>query len=634
MNATVAVRSLISIAGGGAVASILGYAAMSFLNAVAHGMAASLGAHPTGQGNLESQLAAGLGVGFLGAVATSVWVLRRDALEGGPRIRVVTLGAVLSLGIVAVLLVRGLHGSRAAAAEVRRSIELIRSLALAGKGSSAQFTASTLTQSPRGVKALAELLADASAPPPARLLAGLTLVEAGVSTAEQQSAVAAMMRPPSPIRRNGIAYVADRGAIDLAGPIDTWIHEALHDPDLDVRLAALSVLDGTRWDRERDSQPCAVVLDLLRRPETHFRQAAIRTVGLCDAATARELIASALRDPDPGVRVVALSQHWRLGDSPSERASRLALLQSWLDDTDLGVRQAAQTALGRYRVDSNVAEERAYRLGIIESQLATPAPPKHRELLAEVGRWGSAQIPPEERGRRIAIVTLSVPHPDVTIRQAAFEGLIQLLDGAAPRERDAIWHVLMVIWREERDPILRRLARVQVRKLGQPTGPPAGRRAHLDASRRALRDRTPEVRLSAAEQLAWMGDASGVPVARAWLRDGDASKDERAFESAIWTLAFADGPKATPILTTLQVCHTLKPSSRATAADALAEAYLRRGQNPPTVSTSLNRWLTTAREPLLPEYCPDVAAAERILDQFQFAAEQAARADRMIGQGR
>jgi len=82
------------------------------------------------------------------------------------------------------------------------------------------------------------------------------------------------------------------------------------------------------------------------------------------------------------------------------------------------------------------------------------------------------------------------------------------------------------------------------------------------------------------------------------------------------------------ILTTLQVCHTLKPSSRATAADALADAYLRRGQNPPMVSTSLNRWLTTAREPLLPAYCPDVAAAERILDQFQFAAEQAARADR------
>ena len=78
MNATVAVRSLISIAGGGAVASVLGYAAMSFLNAVAYGMAASAGAHPTGRGSLELQLAAGLGVGFLGAVATSVWVLRRD----------------------------------------------------------------------------------------------------------------------------------------------------------------------------------------------------------------------------------------------------------------------------------------------------------------------------------------------------------------------------------------------------------------------------------------------------------------------------------------------------------------------------------------------------------------------------
>ena len=180
-------------------------------------MAASLGAYPTGQGNLESQLAAGLGVGFLGAVDNSVWVLRRDALEGGQRIRVVTLGAVLSLGIVAVLLVRGLHGSRADAAEVRRSIELIRSLALAGKGSSAQCTASTLTESPRGVKALAELLGRCLGATPARLLAGLTLVEAGVSTAEQQWTIAAMMRPPRAIRRNGIAYVADRGAIDLAG---------------------------------------------------------------------------------------------------------------------------------------------------------------------------------------------------------------------------------------------------------------------------------------------------------------------------------------------------------------------------------------------------------------------------------
>jgi HEAT repeat protein len=118
--------------------------------------------------------------------------------------------------------------------------------------------------------------------------------------------------------------------------------EALGTDDGDLRWAAANVI-GQLEDRD------AVIAELLRvLPTGTTLQRKMALYCLRDVARPSPVLEdaalAALADPDPGVRLAAMSALARLAMDPDPVATRLLPL---MDDSDAGVRRAAPAALAR-----------------------------------------------------------------------------------------------------------------------------------------------------------------------------------------------------------------------------------------------------------------------------------------------
>src|SRR5262245_56928204 len=103
---TISLKRLVKICVVAAGAFVVGYAAMSMLNGVGYIMAGALGAHPTGRGNMSSQLVVGGFFAILGATIAA-WRTRANDSDRGSRVRTRTVAMVLAAAVATPIVISG-----------------------------------------------------------------------------------------------------------------------------------------------------------------------------------------------------------------------------------------------------------------------------------------------------------------------------------------------------------------------------------------------------------------------------------------------------------------------------------------------------------------------------------------------
>ena len=185
------------------------------------------------------------------------------------------------------------------------------------------------------------------------------LAEAARTEPSLRARIAASLSSDDPRRRWGAAYaltLLDHAPLD-AMPV---LLDALGSSDGDVRWAAARLV--TRAAREVPR-----LTDDLRRLVTAAsplqRKMALYCLrDMADASVlSRGIVAPALTDVEPAVRLAAMATMAALGPRTTETADLIAAL---LDDGDPGVRRAAAATLGQLGVRTPAIEERLGRASV------------------------------------------------------------------------------------------------------------------------------------------------------------------------------------------------------------------------------------------------------------------------------
>lgn len=147
-----------------------------------------------------------------------------------------------------------------------------------------------------------------------------------------------------PVHRWGAVYALGRLGRFESGMIPLLL-EALGSPDGDQRWAAAQLVVANGEAHGGELVPA--LIGALGRPEPLLRKMilyVLRDLRL-DAPNAVEAFRSAMRDPDVGVRLAALSGLVRLARQPPDTGDLVLAMAA--DDEDPGARRAAVSALGR-----------------------------------------------------------------------------------------------------------------------------------------------------------------------------------------------------------------------------------------------------------------------------------------------
>ena len=320
-------------------AFVLGYAGMSMLNGVGYMMAGAVGAHPTGRGNLESQLTVGLLFAVLGA-AIAVWRTRANVDDGSLRVPKKAVAIVLCVATAAPIAISGLRGAQENAAERQQLVDAIER-----GGANAMQAADSLVRTPGGEGTLRDLLSDTSKPAEIRLFAGLELAEFGVARAADISRVESLIQRPSPLRQRFVEIYTKQESVDWSETVEGWMTSVLDDPEPTMRLAALGMLISHSVSGPNALQACSAVRRLARDNDAAVRAEAMMLASGCPHDQRPALLKEGSRDSSPAVRLAVLKRlEWRVGDLddlPADVAIRKELAAALLNDPDPAVRAAA-----------------------------------------------------------------------------------------------------------------------------------------------------------------------------------------------------------------------------------------------------------------------------------------------------
>jgi HEAT repeat protein len=182
------------------------------------------------------------------------------------------------------------------------------------------------------------------------------LARAIADAPEVRERVVALLAAPAFRRRWGAAYAL---ALAEPEPREAWpvLLEALGTDDGDVRWAAANLVARIVTARPelmpRLRELVGAEVPLARKMALYC----LRDAGARDAAS-RDVAVGALADPDPAVRLAALSAAASISAGDADVARRVAALVA---DADRGVARAAAATLGRLGAD--VAEVRAALVG-------------------------------------------------------------------------------------------------------------------------------------------------------------------------------------------------------------------------------------------------------------------------------
>lgn len=312
----------------------------------------------------------------------------------------------------------------------------------------------------------------------------------------------------------------------------------------------------------RDPQVGAALDAALRAPEPAIRRMAISLIGKINPNAASGELLDALDDPDPGVRMAALTGLTavrrddalvpaivgRLGDpDPGVRAAAVrtmgvmdvgalsAALESLASDQDVSVRAAIAVALE----DHPGAPESVARL------LADPSPDLRRAAIEAVAAVGglhhAAKIAPALVG--------ALDDPSTRVRSTAAgllasrdddtEGVVELLTTGSPRAQEAALQALIGHGAAVRGPVIdwaetriagaadRRLARVALRGRNAQPAPDTAVGFLVDV----LERREQELADAALGALAVLGANEARGVLRRCIRSGDPETRAQALEA-------------------------------------------------------------------------------------------------------
>jgi hypothetical protein len=322
----IAVGAWIGFLVGPWIAGVIEGAGMAMLG----GIGAGSGWEDTGAGVLSALLGA-----FLAAAVTG-HAARNHGELGGPRVDVrwgVVIVAVLAGLPFAVI---GLTGRQARMNATDEKLGEIRRYGF-------EFFSTALELSrhgDRGHRALSALLLDQSAPGSARVAAGLALNGARKLSGDEEAALTALFREPSPVRLAALRLLAKETIqCDLC---TTWITAALSDSDPAVRVAAIAVV--SRYDSWPRRAGCDRIARLLHDPAAEVRAQAVSSSG-CDTETADRASAIGLQDLSPVVRRQASLLAVASAYTPARRDAAIVVLTPFLRDPDVNVRIAVATSL-------------------------------------------------------------------------------------------------------------------------------------------------------------------------------------------------------------------------------------------------------------------------------------------------
>jgi hypothetical protein len=339
-HGTISINRLVKIVVITAIAFGVGFLGMAFLNRVGYLMAGALGAHPTGRGNLESQLITATLCAAIAAAAASWWTSGKDVDADEPRVRVRAVFAVLLTAVLMPIALWLWNDSSANAAQRQQFVNEMAS----GDHRTASWAADGLAHMPGGVATLRGILFDVDRPPDMRLLAGLELTQWLVDPpADVVSEVDAMIAQPGPMRQRFVEMHSSGALVSWPPAFERWMLVVLTDPDPKLKLAALGPLIS-RSEAPRP-QLCTLLKQLARDRDPNIRAEAMLHTRACpDQQLA--LLKEGARDPDVAVRAAVLKRlGWRLivatEDTASDLAERLSLADMLVDDPDPAIRAAA-----------------------------------------------------------------------------------------------------------------------------------------------------------------------------------------------------------------------------------------------------------------------------------------------------
>lgn len=194
----------------------------------------------------------------------------------------------------------------------------------------------------RGDPKLAPLLADLEKPDkPALRKAVDALISMATDEARIADALSELLNDPSRKNRWPIAYIL----ANLPSPPPTCIAvliETLDHRDADIRWAVTLILIRLA---KTDGHVLKLLVDLVSEGTANQRRMAIyalRDAGLADEGSVQALV-DALRDPDPKVRVAAVTSLRMEPGLGEERKNEI--LRLFLEDQDLRVRNSAAVTL-------------------------------------------------------------------------------------------------------------------------------------------------------------------------------------------------------------------------------------------------------------------------------------------------
>lgn len=284
-------------------------------------------------------------------------------------------------------------------------------------------------------------------------VAGAVAVVPGVSFARHQASGGAesVVSPTDPADpAEGI-----RVSQDSTRAIIRALTEALRDPDLEVRRAAIRSLS-----RYKDQGTAPAFREALRDPDAEIRAAAIEGLVELRDRGAADAIIGALRDESPEVRRHAAEALSEIR-TPASRDALLAALR----DSDAEVRARAASSLGEHKdpaaaaglsaalKDSN-GDVRAHAIDALAEMELASAPPGVLEALndpsAEVRHRAAHALGHYQDPRAVPSLRALLDDPNADVREAAVEALGEIRTDAA---REALMAAL-----KSRDPKVRKAA--------------------------------------------------------------------------------------------------------------------------------------------------------------------------------
>lgn len=224
----------------------------------------------------------------------------------------------------------------------------------------------------------------------------------------------------------------------------------------------------------------------------------------------------AVRDPDPTVRIAAITNLWE-SEEPSVLRTLLTVLET---DPDPTVQTASARSLGRFVYECEVDGKHPALKGHLERALLAAAagePDLGWEALAALGYSARAEVPP--------LIEAAYGHPDPSARQAAII--------AMGRSGDRRWKANVIAELRSPSPSMRGEA---ARAAGE---------LELRGSVGELTELLDDSQIEVQRTAIWaLGQIGGKPAQRALERFRKATDDEdlaRAADEALEYLVFVDG---------------------------------------------------------------------------------------------